>query len=253
MFVISSLLGLKKIVALRLSKYGFEYAGKRDSISWIFTREVEDVSQFVAFEKIGANPNSMRFTLSTSVSRETIKHYHLAKELSPFGLVYEDEDSYYAALESLTDVIIESGIDWLTKMSKPDVLPSNEIYERFMDSLVSRQSAFIEINNMDYNDSDFIEKVEHIVRQYSANGAKEPNWEFIMDVAITLGEYVRMCFGGEWGLFGAHQRPYLTQIGGKENIKWSPLVHTAQYWGRPYYEPYSIKNNILGLQKRING
>lgn len=50
-----------------------------------------------------------------------------------FGLVYEDEASFYAALETLTDVIIERGIDWLIIMSRPDVLPSKETYTCFME------------------------------------------------------------------------------------------------------------------------
>lgn len=47
-----------------------------------FHERLEMSHNFVAFEKIDANPDTMRFTLSTSVSRETIKHYHLVKEFS---------------------------------------------------------------------------------------------------------------------------------------------------------------------------
>lgn len=252
-FDISTLLGLKKIVAPRLSKYGFEYSGKRHSISWVFSRKVGDVTQFVAFEKIDANPDTMRFTLSTSVSRETIKHYHLVKEFSPFGLVYEDEASFYAALETLTDVIIERGIDWLTIMSRPDVLPSKETYNCFMERLENRHSAFIQSNNLKYSDSNFIETLEQIIRSNSNDGAQEPNWDFIVDAAIVLGEYVRLCYGGEWALSGAHQRPYLIKIGGEDNVEMNSLEVISKYWGRPSYVPYSIMSRFHRIQRKING
>lgn len=252
MFIKSTLLSLKKIVAPRLSPFGFEYSGKLDSISWVFERHTGDTTHFVIFEKIGSNPNCMRFMLRTSVSREIIMHHRLANELDPFGLMYTDDTSFHAALETLINVIIDrGGLDWLAIMSRPDVIPSKEIYAKFMDQIELRQSTFIKFHNLTYNDSYFMDKLENVIRTYSNNGIKEPDWEFIMDAAVAMGEYIRMCFGGEWKITGKYQRPSLCNIGGLENKKLNCLALVSCYWARPDYEPDSIKKIFYRIHKSI--
>lgn len=112
MITISTLSVLKKVVLPTLHEYGFEYSGKKDSVSWVFTRKVGEISQYVSFEKTGSNPNRIRFVLSTSVSLETMYTKDLAKGV-PDSFVYDDDVSFNSVLETLKNIIISKGIDWL--------------------------------------------------------------------------------------------------------------------------------------------
>ncbi len=116
---ISTLLGLKKVIAPLIYEFGFEYTGKLDSISWTFSRNFEEAIQYITFEKIGANPDCMRFKLNTSVSKEVLYHNQLDKNLDLLCMAYSDEGSFHKVLETFAGVITSRGIEWLNIMSRP--------------------------------------------------------------------------------------------------------------------------------------
>lgn len=91
-----------------------------------------------------------------------------------------------------------------------------------------------------------------MIREYSSEGTKEPDWEVIMNESFTLGEYIRINFGGQWSLDGPHELPFIIDISSIKNVKANPLFFVSRFWGKPYYEPYSLKLCIEGLQQRIN-
>ncbi|TFE19412.1 hypothetical protein [Cohnella luojiensis] len=239
---------MKKIVLPKLDMFGFEYSGKRDSVSWAFTRKVGEVLQSVCFEKIGSNPNRIRFLLSTSVSLETMYTKDLAKDI-PDTLEYSDDDTFYSVLEILTGIIINKGLDWLNVMSKPDVFPSKEIYREFWTEILSRQS--VGANKYDFGDPNIIKLIESNIHQSSNEGTKEPDWKIIMNESYELGEYIRLTFGGRWSLDGPNQLPFIVDIAGIKSIKSNPIFFVSRFWGKPDYGPYSLTEMIDGLRERL--
>ncbi|QHW34642.1 hypothetical protein GZH47_30185 [Paenibacillus rhizovicinus] len=244
----STLLALNKIIAPRISGLGFEYAGKPDSISWVFSRSYKEATQYITFEKIGANPDCIRFNLTTSVSREKLSHYQLDMELDPVGVVYSNQESLYKVLEVFAYNIINGGIDWLNIMSKPDVSPSKELYAAFAESLNCRTFT---IPEHIYSSDDFIEQLQMSIQERSCDGTAPLDWEFIMNAAFELGEAIRRRFTGEWLLFESTPCPFVMNIAGKSDLKINPLWVISNYWGKPQYIPYSIVGRFNRISRKM--
>lgn len=249
MLNLSTLTALRKVVIPKLSESGFQYYGKLDSISWAFTRGFESAVQFITFEKIGANPDIIRFKLSTSTSKEEIYHYQLNKELNSLGLAYSDEESLHKALEVFTETIIKTGIEWLNVMSTPDVSPAKEHYMLLVEKLNTESKDTYELSYSNGNDK--IVVLEERLRHASNNGKDSPNWESIIEDALNLGEIIRTHIGGEWSLTGTHQLPFVINIGGKSDLKLNPLLVVSRYWGRPHYSPYSIMEWFTRISNQL--
>ncbi|OME72032.1 hypothetical protein BK120_33070 [Paenibacillus sp. FSL A5-0031] len=166
---------------------------------------------------------------------------------------YSDENSYFAVLEALTDVILNrGGMEWLNIMSKADVNPDEGNYLKLKDELEIRKFNFIELYNLNYQDLDFIDNLEHNIRVFSVDGAKEPDWDFIINAAIALGEYIIIRVGGEWLFSEQDERLYLSHIGGLENEQMNCLLLVSRYWSKPEYNPYSIKKVFLRIQGNLS-
>ncbi|XEC95226.1 hypothetical protein AB6A23_01190 [Paenibacillus tarimensis] len=245
--LLSTLKAINKVVTPKLSELGFLYSGKRDPISWGYSRIYKDAEQHIYFEKISSNPNRIRFVLGTSVSLETASYKRFAKELPPLGMEYTDEASLCEALNILTEIIIKQGLSWLDVMSTPDVRPSAEMNALFMNTLAGRAERFIQAYNLNYSQPNFVELLQDIVREQSLNGEKEADWEFIMDASAALGEYIRNNLGGEWADYMVHKMPGIVNIGEKQNIRANPIFWISRYWGRPYYDPYELRKMINGV------
>lgn len=244
----STLQGLNKIVAPVLGEYGYKYSGKRDPISWVFEKKIDLVSRFIIFEKIRANPDQIRVLLHTSVCLERVHLNQLDRNLNHMGIVYQNKEEFYSTLTLLLDIIIKQGLDWLEIMSKPDVFPDLSVCRLFMERLSINSN---ELNSPIITENDDIADFESQIRLMSAEGHNEPDWAFIIDFSIQFGEFIRTKFGGEWAVRGEQEYPFLIEVGSNRRRKICPLIQVAQYWGKPYYLPYSLKRIILSLENQL--
>ncbi|WP_435171370.1 hypothetical protein [Paenibacillus glycanilyticus] len=240
----STLLGLKKVIAPKLLEEGFSYAGKLDSISWVFSRDYNGVTQSFIFEKIYSNPDTMRLQLRTSANRDTLGHHELNNNLDPLGLSYEDKEGYEQILHSFLKVIPQ-GIDWLNLFSIPDVLPTKEHYS-MLESLIDTKRA---ISQDRLQSNQFLNNIEKMITEKSNEGTMPPDWDAITEISLQLGESIRTLFGGEWTVDTNFQRPMVMNIGGVLNNKINPLYLVSRYWGKPGY--YHINLIIEAMKNRL--
>jgi hypothetical protein len=235
---------------MKLKKLDFEYTGKRSSDVWVFSRKSGDAVQYICFEKFNA-PTRLRVQLHTSICLERRYLHDLSNAVDFAGVRYDDQNSLNLAIEILTDIIVDKGIDWLNIMSVADIVPSHESFHDFKDKLNLSSYHFSEISSLDINDSNFLNQLQELVLQRSQNGDKQPDWDFIVEGAIKLSHYIQRRFGGEWS-FDDKEHYVLTQVGGKQKVTYNPLLAVSKYWGKPFYPRYSLNISVTQLESWIN-
>ncbi|MCM3630580.1 hypothetical protein M3194_24925 [Paenibacillus glycanilyticus] len=243
----SILRAIKKIVEPQISELHFKYAGKTDSISWMFSRKYGDVEQYITFEKI--HNEYMRFILKTSVNLKTIDHrIGMDLEQYPFGIKFTNEDSLLQALEVLSDIIMNKGIEWLNFMSIPDIVPKQEEYNPFIKYVSDPTNNS---SKWDLTNDQFIEELEKDIINRSNNGVEKPDWHYIMESAKAIGDFINLKLGGRWIIDDSGiAKPLVSQIGGRPTVSANPFFAVSRYWGRPYHETYSLVRWFNLIKKR---
>ncbi|MFC5446709.1 hypothetical protein [Paenibacillus aestuarii] len=245
---------IEKIVSPEISKYGFNFIGKKDSLSWRYSKEKDDFHQYITFTRSQFDLNCIRIEFSTSLNEMDIVYGSQlildSKYLDRGFWRFSDERSLESTLQILKNLIIEKGIECLDILSIPILKPSADASKILLsvDNKKQRAERFATEQKLDFSIESLLILERNIETQKS--NRDDVDWEYIFESSIYFGEVTINQFNGEWRWDERQQTTVIGSIAGKQ-ITVAPLLHVTRFWGNPKRSSYSLFKIINDIDQVI--
>ncbi|WP_217559878.1 hypothetical protein [Paenibacillus sp. GbtcB18] len=230
---------LDKYVGPKLAVYGFDYAGRRDNLSWMYTREINKVTQYIVFFKSRYVPNGLRLELYTSLKITDVTYGHQLMEdnliLGDFWS-FQDDDSLKEVLEEFVSLTIEKGIHLLELKSIPILQPTLEQAKELLENHELWFSKFY-LKKKFSLDPSTLKEVEDLILAEKMKQV-ELDWNFIFEVSAYVGEVYKKASMGVWDWNKYFDTVTILDSQGEPLA--NPLNEVLRFWSNPEMKSYGL-------------
>jgi len=201
-----------KIIGEAVKEYGFSYTPDPKAPSmWNFTKKVGTITQTISIYNIHLGFGKkivLRFiTDAWGQGAGTDAFQIIPREMWPNIYGYwecDSEGELEEVLLEFVEIIKEYGIDELNRMSvEEEVIPTNEMGSKLMDSYEELSKKYIEENQLDIsnrtqeNMRKWFKIIQQEIEKTQANSYQETQ-EMLVEVTAFVGEQLRTELDGEW-------------------------------------------------------
>jgi hypothetical protein len=232
------------------------YKGKKGNTIWLFSREINDIEQFIAFSKSSLAPHALRLEFFTSLNPSDVLYgSQFMKEQDRVRFEFRrgfweyDESNIDDLLLILKNLIENDGLNCLNSLSIPILNPPRELSLKLFSTENKEEVArvYAKEYDLDILQINSLLRIEQTILQMSEKNV-DVNWDYIERTSLFFGELVRQTLGGIWKMH--HYDVLVGNIGMMENVGVLPLKHISNLWGHPYRESFKL-SYIYSAVKRI--